>query len=270
MEMKIETDWIELWHGYDNFRNVPHKHEDWLQVTLPIKGTCHFSQEERNFRLNEGNGLLQLPGTKHWFSLGEQSSAVILKVRENGSGGLSSVRRGALDGPGAERVLPFRSDEIIGKFRRWMLTLMEGQTLTEQLAVQEVESEVLACLNGLLKPEEDEPSIPRWPAAIADPHLRRAIDYIRDCYTETINVDELAAIALKSRFHFIRAFREATGTTPYQYVLLLRMEDAKRRLRRTEATIARISAELGFSSASQFHRAFLKTTGMTPQAYRLH
>ncbi|NBD27969.1 helix-turn-helix domain-containing protein [Paenibacillus glycinis] len=52
-------------------------------------------------------------------------------------------------------------------------------------------------------------------------------------------------------------------------MLKLRMEEAMNRLRRSEATVARIGEELGFSSSSQFHRAFLKMTGMTPQAFRM-
>jgi AraC family transcriptional regulator len=265
MEMKVETDWIELWQGSHNFKNVPHKHEDWMQVTLPIKGICHFTQEEHSYGLREGNGLLQPPGTEHHFHLGEQSSVIILKVRERGNGGLASIDPKFIAGTGHDIKQTFKADDIVGRFRQWMLALIQSQALADPLAVQEVEQDVVSYLGGMLKLGEKE----LMPTGISDPHILRALSYIHDCYEEMINIDELAGIALQSRYHFIRSFREATGTTPYQYLLKLRIKEAMNRLRRSEATIGQISVDLGFSSTSQFHRAFLKMTSVTPQAYRL-
>lgn len=105
-------------------------------------------------------------------------------------------------------------------------------------------------------------------AAAADLHLKRAVEYAHAHYRDQLDVDTLAAVALQSRFHFIRSFRTMTGLTPYQYVLRLRVEEAKAQLSRTAHTVADISCSLGFSSASQFYRAFAKATGLTPEQYR--
>ncbi|MCM3630815.1 helix-turn-helix domain-containing protein [Paenibacillus glycanilyticus] len=264
MEMKVETDWIELWQGSHGFKNVPHRHEDWMQVTLPIKGTVHFTQEERSYGLKQGNGLLQPPGTEHHFYLGEQSSVIIVKIRERGAGGMESIGPQFAAGEGQDIRQEFHTGDMIGRFRQWMMALIEGQALADPLAVQEVEQDVVAYLGGMLKLGKKEP----LPPGISDPHILRALTYLHDCYENMINIDELAGIALQSRYHFIRSFREATGTTPYQYLLRLRISEAMNRLRRSDATIGQISVDLGFSSTSQFHRAFLKMTGVTPQVYR--
>ncbi|SFE72889.1 AraC-type DNA-binding protein [Paenibacillus catalpae] len=264
MEMKVETDWIELWQGSHGFKNVPHKHEDWMQVTLPIKGTVHFTQEERSYGLKQGNGLLQPPGTEHHFYLGEQSSVIIVKVRERGAGGMEAIQPQFMAGEGQDIRQEFHAGDMVGRFRQWMMALIEGQALADPIAVQEVEQDVVAYLGGMLKLGRKE----LLPTGVSDPHIRRALAYLHDCYDDTINIDELAGIALQSRYHFVRSFREATGTTPYQYLLKLRITEAMNRLRRTDATIGQISVDLGFSSTSQFHRAFLKMTGVTPQVYR--
>ncbi|GLX67802.1 AraC family transcriptional regulator [Paenibacillus glycanilyticus] len=265
MEMKVETDWIELWQGSHGFRNVPHKHDDWMQVTLPIKGIVHFTQEDRSYGLRQGNGLLQPPGTEHHFYLGEQSSVIIMKVREQGAGGMASINPQFTAGSEHDIRQHFHAEDMVGRFRGWMLALIQGQALADPLAVQEVEQDVVAYLGGMLKLEDRKSSMP---PGICDPHLVRALAYLHDCYADTINIDELAGIALQSRYHFIRSFREATGTTPYQYLLKLRITEAMNRLKRSDATIAQISESLGFSSASQFHRSFSKITGVTPQIYR--
>lgn len=67
---------------------------------------------------------------------------------------------------------------------------------------------------------------------------------------------------------FKRRFASATGITPIEYVQRLRIEDAKRRLERTEAPVDEISWRVGYEDAAFFRRLFKRITGMAPGAYR--
>lgn len=67
---------------------------------------------------------------------------------------------------------------------------------------------------------------------------------------------------------FKRRFTEATGFAPIDYVQRLRIEDAKRRLERTEAPADEIGWKVGYEDAAFFRRLFKRVTGMTPGAYR--
>ncbi len=67
---------------------------------------------------------------------------------------------------------------------------------------------------------------------------------------------------------FKRRFTEATGFAPIDYVQRLRVEDAKRRLERTDAPADEISWKVGYEDAAFFRRLFKRVTGMTPGAYR--
>jgi transcriptional regulator GlxA family with amidase domain len=67
---------------------------------------------------------------------------------------------------------------------------------------------------------------------------------------------------------FKRRFAEATGLTPIAYVQRLRIEDAKRRLERTDASVDEISWRVGYEDAAFFRRLFRRTTAMAPGAYR--
>jgi AraC family transcriptional regulator len=72
-----------------------------------------------------------------------------------------------------------------------------------------------------------------------------------------------------STFHFAREFKRATGTTPHQYVVKLRVERAKQLLSKSEMPLVDVGFKSGFSHQSHFTRLFRKVTGTTPQSYRL-
>ncbi|KRD99988.1 transcriptional regulator [Bosea sp. Root381] len=67
---------------------------------------------------------------------------------------------------------------------------------------------------------------------------------------------------------FKRRFVEATGFAPIDYVQRLRIEDAKRRLERTDVRADEISWKVGYEDAAFFRRLFKRVTGMTPGVYR--
>ncbi|MGQ7791145.1 GlxA family transcriptional regulator [Faunimonas sp. B44] len=67
---------------------------------------------------------------------------------------------------------------------------------------------------------------------------------------------------------FKRRFGSATGLSPIAYVQRLRVEDAKRRLERTEASIDEISWQVGYEEPAFFRRLFRRVTGLSPGAYR--
>jgi transcriptional regulator GlxA family with amidase domain len=67
---------------------------------------------------------------------------------------------------------------------------------------------------------------------------------------------------------FKRRFTQATGFAPIDYVQRLRIEDAKRRLERTDVSADEISWQVGYEDPAFFRRLFKRVTGLTPGAYR--
>jgi transcriptional regulator GlxA family with amidase domain len=67
---------------------------------------------------------------------------------------------------------------------------------------------------------------------------------------------------------FKRRFTEMTGLSPIDYVQRLRIEDAKRRLERTDAPIDEIGWRAGYEDGAFFRRLFKRLTGLSPGAYR--
>ena len=103
---------------------------------------------------------------------------------------------------------------------------------------------------------------------LAGRNLRRVEEYVRENLTKPICLADLSEIAGLSKRHFLRAFQESLGATPYNYVLSLRIEEAKRRLSETEDSIVDVALATGFSHAQHFSTSFKKATGIAPSSFR--
>lgn len=97
--------------------------------------------------------------------------------------------------------------------------------------------------------------------------LRRIIERMR-CFSCDLSLQALANESGYSRVHFIRMFRAATGYSPHNYLLNLRLERARELLRNPSLSLIDIAFECGFSSHSHMSRLFHKSVGVTPSAYR--
>jgi len=97
--------------------------------------------------------------------------------------------------------------------------------------------------------------------------VRRARDYLIECYATDIGLEELAAVADLSRAHLIRAFAKEFHITPHSFLTDIRIRAARRRLREGGQP-AEIALECGFADQAHFTRHFKARTGLTPGQYR--
>ena len=101
-----------------------------------------------------------------------------------------------------------------------------------------------------------------------DAEIRGAQQWLSTHFPVANAVDEMIRRSKLAERTFKRRFVSATGLAPIAYVQRLRIEDAKRRLERTDATVDEISWRVGYEDAAFFRRLFKRTTGLAPGAYR--
>jgi AraC-like DNA-binding protein len=98
--------------------------------------------------------------------------------------------------------------------------------------------------------------------------LSPAIQYIGAHLNDpTLSNERLAKEANMSEVYFRKRFKEIYGVTPHQYLLELRIRQAKLLLSERAATVTAVSEACGFSSVYHFCRAFKQFTGMTPKEF---
>ncbi len=85
-------------------------------------------------------------------------------------------------------------------------------------------------------------------------------------FAENINVEDISDESHFSKFHFIRLFKDVYGTTPHQYLKLVRIKEAQELLER-DHSVSETCFAVGFNSLSSFSGLFKTITGKSPSAY---
>ncbi|AKG37320.1 response regulator [Paenibacillus durus] len=94
------------------------------------------------------------------------------------------------------------------------------------------------------------------------------VTYLEEHYTEELSLDKLANRFFLSREHICRRFKQEQGINLSNYLIQLRIEQAKRWLSQTEERIYSIAVNLGYQNEKYFSKLFKKEVGMTPARYR--
>jgi len=105
-------------------------------------------------------------------------------------------------------------------------------------------------------------------AFITYEQLASVKDYIDQNLDKELSVTDLAERACISSYHFLRLFKQAYSETPYQYILLKRLEKSCSLLRETTLPIMEIAYQCGFQNNASFSLVFKRNFGITPKEYR--
>jgi len=122
----------------------------------------------------------------------------------------------------------------------------------------------------LIRRQADRQLITGQPLIMPKWRIRRAQDFIRENLNNGISLKEIAdAAGDVSPFHFSRLFKQATGFSPYQFLIECRVLTAQQLLRAQRAlSLGEIAFRCGFADQSSFTRCFRQRTGLTPKQYR--
>jgi AraC family transcriptional regulator len=105
-----------------------------------------------------------------------------------------------------------------------------------------------------------EKNIPRW--------LGQTRDFLRENFTESLKLEEIAKIADVHPVHLSRVFREKFGCTIGEYVRRLRVEFASKQIALTETPLCEIAHAAGFADQSHLNKTFKIVFGLTPAEHR--
>lgn len=103
---------------------------------------------------------------------------------------------------------------------------------------------------------------------LSAPELSRVAGHIEAHLADTGGLETFARLLDMDVFSFSRAFKATTGMTPHQYLIDRRLTKIKELLLHSDATLAAIAVDTGFSSQSHMNGAFLRATSVSPGRWR--
>lgn len=156
--------------------------------------------------------------------------------------------------------LYFRDPELGASLQRFARLLAPGNGVDDLFAETLGLMTVLNLQRTNLEQQAGKPALSRRASA-------RVVDYVDANLANPISLGDLAAVAGLSRFHFNRAFKAATGESPYQFVLKRRIETAQALLAEPGSSVDQVAAAVGFRNASYFQRAFKARVGLSPSDF---
>ncbi|MGM9613502.1 MAG: helix-turn-helix domain-containing protein [Butyricicoccus sp.] len=98
--------------------------------------------------------------------------------------------------------------------------------------------------------------------------IAQAIRYMNQHLYEQINVQDVAEAVSLSPSHFSRQFKAHTGYSPYEYIVLRRIDKAKHLLTSTQMSVKEIAYHTGYNSEENFIHSFQKNVGISPGMFR--
>lgn len=100
-------------------------------------------------------------------------------------------------------------------------------------------------------------------------YVLEAVEILKREYTDSsLRIDDVAARVKVERTYLYRVFMRNLGVSPKSYLMQLRINQAIELLRNTNDAIGDIAIKVGFTSYSQFAKAFMKARRMSPSAFR--
>ena len=95
-----------------------------------------------------------------------------------------------------------------------------------------------------------------------------AISYIKKNLSKNISRTDVASYVHLNEEYFSRLFKQQTGETFKDYVMMEKMREAQKLLKNSRLSVSIIASKVGYDNFSHFSKMFKKITDQTPQEYR--
>lgn len=224
-----------------------------------IKGKGTYFAKQRNYKIEQGDAFLILPGEVTFYQADEEDPWTYVWIGFDGLKAETYLKRCGLD----KDHLKTHCDgtEILSTMIDSMIahnTLSYSNELYIQGKLFEFFSYLSASANIEYKTEISSENI----------HVNKAIEFIQKNYQNFITVNDIADYVGLHRSYLSSIFQKQLHMSPQQFLLKFRITKANDLLTKTDLPINSISYSCGYANQLAFSKAYHKVTGISPSTYR--
>lgn len=272
-----ETVAYDAFHGlklYHNTQaeNYPLHWHTALEIIMPQENGYTVTIDGTDHALEERDVWITAPGTLHALSAPPTGERLILLIDYSLLCAIKGMDRllrslqpyvlvARREHPELARTLCSYLDEISGEYDNPVM-------LTEASIFSLVTRFFVTFGRASFNVSERFPSTPSGKQHEYVETFMDVCNYITEHCTENLTVDELAAQAGFSKFHFARLFKQFANMSYHEYITQRRLEYAEKLLIQPGLPITEVSMRAGFGSLSTFNRIFKAAKGCTPSEYK--
>ncbi|WP_395373341.1 AraC family transcriptional regulator [Marinicella sp. W31] len=262
MTLSKQTNHTQEYHQNGNFSRreicivdqgfAPHRHDTYT-IALTIQGVQSFHYQGSRRHALPGDVIILHPDELHDGQPGTEEGFTYRCIdiqpqtiqKALGKKSLPFVKSGISPHPNIRQIV----SNLLAPLEQPLQTL-EYQELIQSLA---------SCMQGISTKQSP-------PNSVNVSAVKLALTYIEASLDEDISLQDLEKVCGYRRRQLCRDFRHVTGTSPYRYLLMRRLDKA-RSLIMNGQPLSQAAVESCFSDQSHFNRHFKKTYGMTPKRW---
>lgn len=270
----LESDFpFRLWvSGYMEFG--PHWHQE-IEVIYMLEGTMQVGLNSRIYTLKEKDILLIGGGDIHYFLPQHQWGKKLfvqfgLSLFDTHSAVMSDRRFIHPLLSKSTKLQDSAHSDIHRKMEKQILLLLEEYEKKQQGYRMALKARLYDLMVMLLRhiPSDNYSVQEKNNQQARLERLEKVFQFVEENYDRAISLQEVAAAANFSVYHFTRFFKEAMGMTFVQYLNHYRIKRSERYLTGHDESVADIAYQSGFSSIQTFNRVFKQINGCSPSEYR--
>ncbi|MEM9476853.1 MAG: AraC family transcriptional regulator [Pseudomonadota bacterium] len=220
----------------------------------------------RDFTYHKDEIIVTPAGVRSGWRWFETSDVIVVTLDPARVERFAQTELGLLLDPQQFRDLPQFHDPDLCAAGVMLRDALEGDDISSGVMFEAMSRVLLVKL--LQRYGQRRPEAVALSARFTSAHYHRVLAHIRARLDQTITVDDMAAEAGMSPSHFSRVFKETLGSTPMQYVLAYRIEQAIKMMDDPARQLGDVALACGFSDQAHFSRSFKSVTGQTPRAFR--
>ena len=250
---RMPTEVFAQHHILINLREEPHRVENWR------------AGEHRDFTFRRSEIVVTPAGVESGWRWHERSKVIVITLEPEKLERFAQSELGILLTDRQLEDVPQFLDRDITDAGIMLLEALE-QRIGSAVMFESFARIFLTKLLQKYGRERDEERA--FSAGFTARHYKRVLDFVATHYGRSITLEEMAAEAGLSPYHFARLFKQTIGQPPYQFVLAYRIEQAKKLMADPTRPLVDIALACGFSDQAHFSRVFKRLSGSTPTAWR--